>query len=371
MKRLLACVLMCALLTGCRGDVPYAREMGDMALLRAMGLDAGKPGVELTVSTAGRMGGEEALVLSAQGESISAAALAVQSLGDRYVYYGYVDQLLLGEELAAAGVQDVMDYLARESELGLGTQLWVVRGSTATQAIKTAGNRGIPQRLGQLNIDSKLGAAGITRTATELMSVLARQGSIGLPVLEWVAPREGDGGEGDGMLMPNGYGVMRQGKLVCWVEREAARGVELMEGRVFGHIEDLRLEDGAMVSLAAEDARTTARPVFRGEELIGVEIVCCLAARVVQASRPLQEEELEQLRFRLELLEGERIVQAVELGQYWDADYLDLKRKLQLASPYRKADVEEQWEGAFRGLDIRADVRAEVEGSFGIADRRR
>lgn len=369
MKRLLAYVLICALLTGCRGDVPYAREMGDMALLRTMGLDGGKTGVELTVSTAGRIGGEEALVLSAHGESVSAAALAVQSLGDRYVYYGYVDQLLLGEDLAAAGVQDAIDYLAREPELGLGTQLWVVRGAAAGQAIKTAGSRGIPQRLGQLNTDSQRGAANITRTATELMSVLARQGSIGLPVLEWVASREGDGGEGDGVLVPNGYAVMRQGKLVCWVEREAARGVELMEERVFGHIEDLRLEDGTKVSLAAEDVRTTARPVFRGEELVGAEIVCRLSARVAQTGRPLQEEDLEHLRFRLELLEGERMVQAIELGQYWDADYLDLKRKLQLASPRRKTDVEGQWEGAFRGLDIRVDVHAEVERSFGVMDR--
>lgn len=368
MKRLFVCVWICSLLTGCRGDLPYAREMGDTALLRTMGLDRVEGGVEMAVSTAGRSGGEEALVLSAQGESIPAAALAIQSLGKRYTYYGYVDQLLLGEELAVAGVQDTIDYLAREAELGLGVQLWVVRGATAEQAIKTAGTRGVPERLAQLNTDSQVGAANITRTAAELMTVLARQGSIGLPALEWLENREGDGGEGEGILVPNGYAVVRQGKVVCWVEREAARGVELMEEQAFGHIEDLTLEDGAKVSLAVENVRTSVCPVFRGEELSGIEVACCVSARVAQTGRRLRESDLDRLQFHLEQLEGERIVQAVEQGQYWDADYLGLKRKAQMACPHRKAALEEQWKGAFRTLDVQVAVHAQVERSFGIMD---
>ena len=368
MKRLFACIWICALLTGCRGGLPYAREMGDTALLRTMGLDRVGTGVELTVSTAGRSGGEEALVMSAVGESIPAAALAVQSLGDRYAYYGYVDQLLLGEELAAEGIEAVIDHLAREAELGLGVQLWVVRGATAGQAMKTAGGKGVPERLVQLNTDRQLGAANMTCTAAELMTVLAREGSTCLPALEWVEAREGDGGEGVGMLASNGYAVIRQGKLVCWIEREAARGVELLEEQAFGHIEDLTLEDGAKVSLEVENVSATVRPVFRNEELTGIEVVCRISARAAQTGRRLNEEDMEQLQFHLELLEGERIVQAIEQGQYWDADYLELKRKVQMACPHKKAALEEQWERMFRTLNIQAEVHAEVERSFGIMD---
>lgn len=98
------------LLSGCSATLlPYAREMGDMALLRTMGVDAGEGDyqVEVTVSTGKRAYGlqgesQPSLVLSAQRESLSAACLAMQGLSDSYVFYGYVDQLLLGEGLIQA-----------------------------------------------------------------------------------------------------------------------------------------------------------------------------------------------------------------------------------------------------------------------------
>ena len=61
-KRLAAAVLAAsaALLTGCgKAALPYAREMGDMALLRTMGVDAGEKdgNLQVTVSTGKRAAG--------------------------------------------------------------------------------------------------------------------------------------------------------------------------------------------------------------------------------------------------------------------------------------------------------------------------
>lgn len=372
MKSLFACMLMLTLLTGCgdRALLPYAREMGDTALLRTVGLDTWEDGVRFTVSTGSRSGEQEALVLSASGPSIPAAALAVQSLGDSYVYYGHVDQLLVGEAQAVRGLTDLVDYLAREPQLGPGVQLWAVRGASAGQAIQTAGSRGVPQRLEQLRTDGELGAANLSRTAAQLMTVLARNDSTYLPALELLSAREGDGGEGgEQTLVPNGYAILRRGKLVCWTDPEVSRGLELMEGQVFGQVADLTLEDGTGVSLTLERARTGVRPVFRGEELTGLEVTCTLTARVAQAGRRLKGSELEQLRKRLEQMQGERIVRALELGQYWDADYLGLERRAQLARPDRKAAIQEQWEQAFRTLDIRVEVTAALERSSGMMER--
>lgn len=374
MKVVLVCALLLGSLTGCgsRGWLPYAREMGDTALLRTVGLDAAGERVELTVSTGSRSGGQDALVLSAFGGSVPAAALAVQSLGGSYVYYGHVDQLLVGEEQAVRGVAEILDYLAREPELGLGVQMWAVRGGTAGQAIRAAGSRGVPERLAQLNTDSQLGAANISRSAAELMTVLAREGSTYLPALELLGAREGDGGEGgEQTLVPNGYAILRQGKLVCWVDDETARGIELMEGQVFGQVADLTLEDGTKVSLTMDNGRTDCRPVFREGELTGLEITCQLSARVVQTGRHLSEVDLERLQLHLELMAGNQMVQALELGQYWDADYLGLERRVQMVRPDQKAAIREQWKGAFRALDIRVEVRGTVERSFGMMNTKR
>ena len=109
MRRILCglAALGCLLLTGCSG-LPYAREMGDMALLRTMGVDAAEGELTVTVSTGPRPRGlqgegEAALTLSAAGTSLSGALLALQERSGSYLFFGYVDQLLVGEELARQG----------------------------------------------------------------------------------------------------------------------------------------------------------------------------------------------------------------------------------------------------------------------------
>ena len=133
--RLCALALACAFLAGC-SPLPRAREMGDMALLRTMGVDWLETGLSVTASTGPRARGlqaegQSALVLSAESQSLSGACLAMQGQSDSYVFFGYVDQLLLGEELARHGVVSVLDYFARDVELGLGAQLWLVREASA------------------------------------------------------------------------------------------------------------------------------------------------------------------------------------------------------------------------------------------------
>ena len=123
------------LMSGCTG-LPAAREMGDMALLRTMGVDVSPAGVAITGSTGLRAKGiqgegQGALILEADRESLSAACLAIQGQSDSYVFFGYVEQLLVGQGLAERGVRPVLDYFARDAQLGLGAQMWLVRADTA------------------------------------------------------------------------------------------------------------------------------------------------------------------------------------------------------------------------------------------------
>ena len=231
-KRLAAAALAAAaaLLAGCgKAALPYAREMGDMALLRTMGVDAGEKEGDLrvTVSTgkraAGLQGeGQPPLILSAEGGSLSAACLAMQGLSDSYVFYGYVDQLLLGEGLALEGIQTVLDYFAQDVELGLGTQLWLIRGDTAQGAVQAGEETGVDSRLSTLQTDSEMGAAGITRTVGETSASLLEWGSAYLPALCAVDQAQ----DGETALLEAGYGVLRNGRLVGYLDGESARGLE-------------------------------------------------------------------------------------------------------------------------------------------------
>lgn len=202
---------LAVLLTGCGRSLPKAREMDDMALMRAMGVDAavGPGQVEVTLSSSRRARGiqgeeEPPLVLSAKQPSVRRAMLAMQGLSDSYVFCGHVDQLLLGEEVARRGVGEALGYFARDRQLGLGAQVWLIRGAKASDAIGTGKEKGVDTRLSTLQNDGEIGTAGLTRTVGETLTALLEDGSAYLPALELSGEEEGSAA-----LLERGYAVLK------------------------------------------------------------------------------------------------------------------------------------------------------------------
>lgn len=371
MKRCLSCILALALLlplSGCGECVwlPYAREMGTMALVQTVGVDGDGREWTLTVSTGARPSGVEgeekdALILSAKGASLPAALLAVEGLGDAGIFCGYAGQLLLGEELARQDIAPVLEYLAQAVEMDLGMELWIVSGTSARQALDGAGGQGAAMRLEHLNTAAQEGQSSLTRTAAQALAALADCGSTWLPALT-----PGDAGE-PSPLLSQGYAVVRQGKLVCFAQGQAALGLELLESRGFGRVVDLQLEDGTGVSLRLEQVQTRCEPEFAGQELTGLYVTCCVTARVIQTPRTLDGSELELLRRLLERTQGEQAAAALALAQAWDADFSNLLRMAGMAAPGQWGLLQEQWPFAFRTLDIRVETRGQVQQPRGAA----
>ena len=371
MKRvgLLVLTLM-LLLTGCRryaGILPYAREMGDMALLRTMGVDAGEEvgQVRVTVSTGKRAAGlqgesQPPLILSAAGESLSAACLSMQGLSDSYVFYGYVDQLLLGEEAALEGVEPVLDYFSRDVELGLGAQVWLVRGGTAQAAIQAGGETGVDSRLSTLQTDSEMGAAGITRTAGEVFSSLLEQGCAYLPALRAAGAEEGE----QTALLEAGYGVLRDGALAGCLEGESAKGLELLTGQTAEDIIEVDLPSGRAVARITE-VSTRCEPVFQGEELTGLRLYCRAAAELAEFHEPMDQGELAQLREALEERESLRLRQVMEQLRAWGTDCTALGSQVAQANPARWEKLRGEWEERFSTIPYEVSVQVSVSRTYG------
>ena len=370
MKRMGAAAALAAvlLLSGCgKAALPYAREMGDMALLRTMGVDAGEKAgqVRVTVSTGKRAAGlqgesQPPLILSAAGESLSAACLSMQGLSDSYVFYGYVDQLLLGEEAALEGVEPVLDYFSRDVELGLGAQVWLVRGGTAQAAIEAGGETGVDSRLSTLQTDSEMGAAGITRTAGEVFSSLLEQGCAYLPALRAAGA---EGGE-QTALLEAGYGVLRDGVLAGCLEGESAKGLELLTGQTAEDIIEVELPSGRAVARIT-GAAVRCEPVFQGEELTGLRLRCRATAELAEFRAPMDEGELDQLREALEERESLRLQRVMDQLRAWGTDCTALGSQVAQANPARWENLRENWERLFSSVPLEISVQVSVSRTYG------
>jgi len=348
MKKAVACFLAVVLLSGCGRGLPQSRELDDMALMRTMGVDLGENEGELlvTASTNRRARGlqgeaQPPLVLSAGRESISGACLAIQGLSDSYVFYGHVDQLLLGEELARQeGIMETLTYFSRDESLGLGVQGWLIRGSTAKAAIEGGKETGVDDRLSTLQEDARIGAAGLTRTVGEALTDLLEQGCTYLPALE----RAGQEESGT-VLLEAGYGVLKEGKLVGWLTGLGARGLELAQEQPGAEL--LELENGVV---RVHTANLTCVPVVQRDLVTGLELELRLTAQLEEGDpdaldRKALKEEIAQQAER-------RLAAAVEQLQRWNADCLGLGRMAGSARPEHWKMIWRQWEERFPELEV-------------------
>lgn len=290
-----------------------------MALLRTMGVDREGDRVSLTVSTGPRARGlqgerESALTLTARAGSLSGAALAVQGQSDSYVFFGYVDQLLLGEELARESVLPVLDYISRDTELSLGAQLWLVRGDTARAAVESGGEEGVDSRLSTLRTDGKMGIAAISRTAGEVYADLLERGAAYVPALAL--------GE-DPSLEERGYAVLKGESLAGFLEGDAARGLELLAERPEMDAAEIGLDGGRAV-VRITGAKVVCRTVWQKWEPEILALTCRVEGKLAERSAPLGGADRVRLKEALEARERARLEAALERLQGWGADCVGL-----------------------------------------------
>ena len=352
-KRLIPLLTVCLLLTGC-SQFPAAREMEDMALLRTMGVDIAPGGVAVTGSTGPRARGlqgegEPALTLSADRESLSAACLAMQGQSDSFVFFGYVDQLLIGEELAREGVQPVLDYFARDAELGLGAQLWLIRGASAREAVSAGGDEGIDSRLETFQHDSKMGLAPHTRTAGELYTDLLELGSAYVPAL---IPVE----DGTAILTEQGYGVLNGDKLIGFLDGDAAKGLELLAGGPSADVLEVKLTDQT-VSVKVTSTRAKSRLEFQGNTPSALNLTCNIEARLSEYGSCLTAEELDQLQKLLEIQERSKIDAALTQLRELRCDCAGLGAKAAIFHPAQWQNIQANWPDWFSRVPINVKVQ--------------
>lgn len=350
MRKLMLMLAQCLLLAGCTG-LPQPREMGEMALLRTVGVDGGQEEVSLTASTGSRVSGVEgekegALIIRGTGASLPAAAFALQQKSDRTVFFGYVDNLLLGAQ--PGNIPDVLNWFAQDGELGLGAKLWLLRGITAGEAMQAGGEGGVEGRLSALELDGKLGRAPMTRTVGEVYIALLDRGCAYAPALAM--------GE---ELIPAGYGVLREGEVVGYLEGIAARGLELLAEDPTAEIIEVSLP-GNRVCLSLTGGQLDCRPVFEDGELVRLELTARVEAKAEQwQRRPTAVERVALCEAAGAELKG-CLEEALTLLRGWGADCVGIGSRTALAAPRYWGELEENWPSIFRTLVCEVEVEVSL-----------
>ncbi|MBM7566388.1 Ger(x)C family spore germination protein [Paenibacillus sacheonensis] len=137
LPRLLTAILLLSLLTGCWDR----RELNDRLFELASGVDRLEDGKLLLIgqfmvpSTSEEGGGAKKpyLIETGVGKMVSECLLDMQLKLSRRITRGHRNNIYFGEDMAKAGIADLMDSVTRDPDSRLKSDIWVVKGGTALE----------------------------------------------------------------------------------------------------------------------------------------------------------------------------------------------------------------------------------------------
>lgn len=346
---LLLLFLAILFLSSCSSVLPVPQEMGNMALLRTFAVDHGSvDSWKITVSTGKQAKGlqgeqETPLILSGESASLLGACRQVEGLTDHTIFYGYIDQLLISEAVAMDGVEQILTYFASNSQLSLGTGIWLTQG-LAQEVLTATEEEGAQAYLQTLVQEGKLGVAGITRKVGEVLSDIRENQASFIPIL---SPND------QGSLEELGYGMVRGDQFVSVLQGEDARGFALL----WEHDQLLELNHSHQVyAMQLSQLKVSYHGEWDNQKLKTADVSLCVQGDLLEyPSLPTPEQQ--DIIVREAEKELERLCK-LALGklQSQGCDALGIGSALALKYPHRSTTLSEEWEEWFLSLEINVSV---------------
>lgn len=235
--RLLAPALAALLLTGCSlgaGVYSNYRPIEELQLVQTLGIDAAGDG-ELLLSAAGKPadgGVSETVFRRAAG--IPQGIEALQERTPRgTLFFAHTRCIVLGQECAARGLGGILDYVERDVHTRMGTGLFVVRGGSAQGLLCGTGDGwDIADVLASVRAETDRRGDSHVFDVRETAVALEEYGAALICALRAVDAEESVSGASGGLIaVADGYGILRDGQLVGFLDGDAALAASLLLGK--------------------------------------------------------------------------------------------------------------------------------------------
>lgn len=213
MRGLIPILLLAAvLLTGCGSVWAEARAIDALVQVETVGVDPEETGVALSICAASPETRE-----TVSGSSIRLAMDAMQQrTGSAELFYAHAKFLLLGRD---ADIPAALDFVARSSDMRLRTPVVLLKNASASEAVQLGGrDTDVTAMLTALREDMDQHGSGHVYTCGEALRMLSASGCAMLAAAEIQ----------DGALQAAGYGILKDGTCVGWIEPEDAAAVNLL-----------------------------------------------------------------------------------------------------------------------------------------------
>ena len=359
-------------LCGCATLRAQRREVEQLRIIQTVGVDYAPGGVRLTLAAASGPEGEgPGAALSGTGRTVSAAIEQIRERSvEEELFLGHVRAILVGQEAAEHGLDDLLALICRSAELRLDIPLYIVRGGTAETLMNgVAGDRqGVTEILEAARLREERQRGEGASTADAIKRSLLRSGSALVGALAY-----GDAAEQGGKTaIPAGLAVLRDGALHAWIEPEDALGAELLCGETGSRELSVLDLGGLPVSLEVQRGESAVMPVWNEDgSLRGLDLTATVRAAVLETAADSADGLArydDHLTGQLEAAVSEKLGRVLQLARQEELDLAGLGRRLELSEPRRWRAEERRMGALLPTLEISIAVRGELTHSFDAKD---
>ncbi len=329
--------------TGCgftRGLYSNYRAIEQLQLVRTLGVDAAPQGVKLSASGSMPTGGNTPIVYQYSDRDLISAADGLQDLSDTgQLFFAHTQNIVLGRAAAEQGIAELLDLVERDVHLRMGTQLFVLReGEAAALASASAEGGDISAALDSVRQETEQTGKSRIRNFRETAVALEEYGAALVCALRSEDAAQQRAPERSApAILADGYGILKDGRLVGFLSGDDAEAVSLLFGDLGSVSRVVSDGSGGTVTLELCNSDASVRAVETGdaEAPFAVVIRATLNAVIAEQSSDAEDllapEKLDAFSAQLAAQFRQDIENAVALSQTLDADFLALAKPLRLA----------------------------------------
>lgn len=388
LKCCLAAVCALTLLSGCSGGSIYSnyRELEQLMVIQTMGFDTDGDDFELSVSSGSGSGGgggggggggssggsqqsgaSKVARLHAKAESLILAQNKIQDYSaSEQLFFAHTSYIVLGSEAAEKSVTPFLDYIERSTILRLDTPLFVVNNDSASKLVLGAGGEDYDATSVLKSLERNLNLRGdcVVYSASEIVAAIDTNSCALICAIKCVNADEAikDAKPEELTALPDGYAVIKNGRMIGHIPFDVARGVNILQNRVGPSAVEV-YTDGKKATLQLDKCSCYIKPVFKNDELRGLDIKIKLSAALAEAD---SEADLKKLQKALSDEAKRWVSEVLDSSIELSCDFAQLGSTLERSEPTKLAGAGRNLSDKLSDIYYNVSVDASVDRSFDL-----
>lgn len=379
-KLLLALILTSNLLIcGCMGG----RELNTLAIAIAMGIDKVDSGYLITyqvlnpkaLASQKQVNQTPFILYQETGQDLFETIRRFTTISPRKLYNSHLRVIVLGEDFAKEGIQDIMDFLSRDHELRTDFYFVVTRGITASKLLETI----TPiEPVSGMSIYDSIKTAEETWAPVkpvkiiELINALISDGKdLTLPGIEPV--RTGiPSNSVDTLLHSNtdkiklsGMGVFKGDKLIGWLNEDESKGLSYITGNVKDTVGYVEYDDKSRITFEVVQEISKATAQASGSKP-SIKVKIKMLSNIAAETGDIDVSSEKNVK-KLNLLVEKKITALCnttvkKAKEDLKSDIFGFGEEIHRTYPEYWSEIKKDWDKEFQNLSVSISVESEING---------